>query len=47
MLLEDYVLGFCFWWSALISLGIAVLPDFDAPGRRSRVGFRDPARRSG
>ncbi len=31
MLVEDYVLGFCFWWSALISLGITVLPDFDAP----------------
>ena len=31
MLIEDYVLGFCFWWSALISLGVTVLPEFGTP----------------
>ena len=31
MLLEDYVLGFCFWWTALISLAVTVLPEFDKP----------------
>ena len=31
ILLEDYVLGFCFWWTALISLGTSVLPRFDTP----------------
>jgi len=30
-LLEDYKLGFCFWWTALITLGISVVPAFDTP----------------
>jgi hypothetical protein len=30
-LLVDYILGFCFWWSALITLGTTVLPAFDTP----------------
>ncbi len=31
MLVEDYVLSFCFWWTALISLGLTVLPGFATP----------------
>ena len=30
-MLEDYVLGFCYWWTALISLGMTVLPEFHTP----------------
>lgn len=30
-LLEDYIFGFCFWWTGLITLGIGVLPAFDTP----------------
>jgi thiamine kinase-like enzyme len=32
MLLEDYTLSFCFWWTAIISLGVGTLPLFDKPG---------------
>jgi hypothetical protein len=31
MLVEDYTLAFCFWWTALISLGVGTLPNFDRP----------------
>ena len=31
MLLEDYALSFCFWWTAVISIGIGTLPSFDKP----------------
>ena len=31
MLLEDYTLSFCFWWTAVISLGVGTLPSFDKP----------------
>ena len=31
MLLEDYTLSFCFWWTALITLGVGTLPLFDKP----------------
>lgn len=31
MLLEDYALSFCFWWTAIISLGVGTLPSFDKP----------------
>ena len=29
VLLEDYALSFCFWWTAVISLGGGTLPSFD------------------
>lgn len=31
MLVEDYSLSFCFWWSAIITLGVGTLPIFDKP----------------
>jgi hypothetical protein len=31
MLVEDYTLGFCFWWTAVISIGVGTLPSFDTP----------------
>jgi hypothetical protein len=31
MLFEDYALGFCFWWTAIITIGLGTLPDFDKP----------------
>jgi aminoglycoside phosphotransferase (APT) family kinase protein len=31
MLLEDYALGCCFWWTALISIGAGTFPTFDRP----------------
>ncbi len=31
MLLEDYTLSFCFWWTAVISIGVGTLPSFDKP----------------
>jgi hypothetical protein len=31
MLLEDYALSFCFWWTAVISIGMGTLPSFDKP----------------
>ena len=37
MLLEDYLFGFLFWWSNLVSLGVTVLPMFDQPeGQRMK-----------
>jgi hypothetical protein len=30
-LIEDYVLGLCLWWSALVTIGANTLPDFDDP----------------
>jgi hypothetical protein len=36
-LLEDYLFGFLFWWSNLVSLGVTVLPMFDQPeGQRMK-----------
>lgn len=32
MLLEDYILSYCFWWTAVIALGVGRLPGFDKPG---------------
>ena len=38
MLLQDYLFGFLFWWSNLVSLGTTVLPMFDEPeGRRMKA----------
>jgi hypothetical protein len=31
MLIEDYVLGLCLWWAALVTIGANTLPDFDKP----------------
>ena len=31
MLVEDYTLSFCFWWTAVISIGVGTLPSFDKP----------------
>jgi aminoglycoside phosphotransferase (APT) family kinase protein len=31
MLVEDYTLSFCFWWTAVISIGVGTLPSFDTP----------------
>lgn len=37
MLLEDYTLGYCFWWTAIITLGLGTLPLFDKPeGQRMK-----------
>ncbi|MGI8925113.1 MAG: phosphotransferase [Tepidiformaceae bacterium] len=31
MLLEDYALSFCFWWTAIITIGVGTLPVFAQP----------------
>jgi hypothetical protein len=31
MLLEDYTLSFCFWWTAIITIGVGTLSSFDRP----------------
>jgi hypothetical protein len=31
MLLDDYTLAFCFWWTALITVGAGTVPSFDRP----------------
>ncbi len=31
MLLEDYTLSCCFWWTALITIGVGTFPSFDKP----------------
>lgn len=31
MLLEDYTLSYCFWWTAIITLGVGTLPLFEKP----------------
>jgi hypothetical protein len=31
MLLEDYSLSFCLWWTTIITLGVDTLPNFDKP----------------
>ncbi len=31
MLLEDYALSFCFWWTAISTLGVGTVPMFDKP----------------
>jgi hypothetical protein len=37
MLLDDYTLAFCFWWTALITIGVGTVPSFDRPdGARMR-----------
>ena len=35
MLLEDYILGYCFWWTAVITLGVGRLPEFTKPDRNT------------
>lgn len=38
MLIQDYLFGFLFWWSNLVTLGTTVLPMFDQPeGRRMKA----------
>ena len=46
MLLEDYTLSFCFWWTAVISLGVDTLPGFDKPAgaHEAAMGQRPGAR---
>ncbi len=53
MLIEDYMLSFCFWWTAIITLGVNTLQTFDKPegarmkalwGRglvRAKIAMRD------
>jgi hypothetical protein len=37
MLLDDYTLAFCFWWTALITIGVGTVPAFERPeGARMR-----------
>lgn len=31
MLLEDYTLSFCFWWTVIIAVGVATLATFEQP----------------
>ena len=31
MLVEDYTLAFCFWWTAIITLGVGTVSSFDRP----------------
>ncbi len=31
MLMEDYTLSFCFWWTAITTLGVGTVPMFDKP----------------
>ena len=31
MLIDDYVLGLCLWWAALVTIGANTLPDFERP----------------
>jgi hypothetical protein len=31
MLFEDYTLSFCFWWTAISTLGVGTVPMFDKP----------------
>jgi hypothetical protein len=38
MLIEDYTLSFCFWWTAIITLGVNTLQMFDKPeGQRMKA----------
>jgi hypothetical protein len=47
MLLEDYTLAFCFWWTAIITLGVGTVPSFDRPeGARMRRLWKAGAHRS-
>lgn len=47
MLVEDYSLAFCFWWSAIITLGVGTLPIFDKPeGARMKELWAKGAERS-
>lgn len=37
MLIEDYKIGFIYWWMALLTIGVANLPGFSTPeGQRNR-----------
>ncbi len=37
MLIEDYTMAYCFWWTCLITLGAGNLPNFDQPaGQRNK-----------
>jgi hypothetical protein len=46
MLVEDYTLAYCFWWTAIISLGVGTLTNFDRPegARMKRLWDRGMAR---
>lgn len=47
MLIEDYSLSFCFWWTAIVSIGVGTLPIFDQPeGARMKELWRRGAARS-
>jgi hypothetical protein len=38
MLIEDYALSMCFWWMAIITLGVGTVPVFDKPeGTRMKL----------
>jgi len=47
MLIEDYSLAYCFWWTAIITLGVGTVPLFDKPERaRMRQRWSAGAARS-
>jgi hypothetical protein len=47
MLIEDYALGICFWWTAIISIGAGTLPIFDKPeGKRMKLLWDKGSRRA-
>lgn len=47
MLVEDYSLSFCFWWTAIITLGVGTLPIFGQPeGARMKELWAVGAERS-
>ena len=34
MLVDDYTLAFCFWWTAIITIGLGTVPSFGQPEAR-------------
>jgi hypothetical protein len=47
MLLEDYRIAFCFWWTAIVTLGVGTVPIFDKPeGARMKALWSVGAERS-
>jgi hypothetical protein len=47
MLIEDYSLSICFWWTAIISIGVGTLPIFAQPeGARMKLLWEKGLRRA-
>jgi hypothetical protein len=47
MLIEDYALGICFWWMAIVTIGVGTLPIFDKPeGARMKLLWDRGSRRA-